>query len=92
MCPSISRNEGHELAAENDNAKITASPVSKVAKNAMLDVTESMTSWRGNGTAQAMASRPATQAANPSRRTLYRSKTRRVLSDLQVPGVVHAAL
>ena len=51
MCPSISRNDGHALDAEKDKAKITASPVSKVAKNAMLNVTESMTSSRASGTA-----------------------------------------
>ena len=57
MCPSISRNDGHALDAENDNAKMTASPVSRVAKKAMLNVTESMTSWRDSGTAHATTSR-----------------------------------
>ena len=46
MCASISRSDGHALDGEKDNAKITASPVSRVAKNAMLNCTESITSPR----------------------------------------------
>jgi len=36
ICRSISRSDGHALDTENDSAKITASPVSNVAKNATL--------------------------------------------------------
>ena len=41
--------DGQALEGEKDSAKITASPVSRVAKNAMLNCTESITSWRASG-------------------------------------------
>lgn len=58
MCPSIARNDGHELAAEKVSAKMTASPVSSVAKKAMLNWVASTTSSWLRGWARARNARP----------------------------------
>ena len=70
ICASISRSDGHALDGENDNAKITASPVSRVAKNAMLNWTESITSPRLSGVTMATISRMTAQADRAARRGL----------------------
>ena len=69
MCASISRSDGHALDGENDSAKITASPVSRVAKNAMLNCTESITSPRPSGVTMATISRTdrAARQGRPAR-------------------------
>src|SRR5450755_828891 len=92
MCASISRSDGQELDGENDRAKITASPVRRVAKNARLNWTESITSWRASGFVTAMMSRATAQAASAARRGLCRTpRIHAVAGAAQRTVRIHAA-
>src|SRR6266851_3124211 len=86
MWESISRNDGHALDGENDKAKITATPVSRVAKNATLNCTESITSWRASGAATATASRIAAQPVSAARRALCGMPRIQATAALAHPG------